>query len=558
MSSLDNKSTGGDAFFSVETTLLAEFDQFVLDCKDFTDQFYSHQEKQPISVASKLAFWSNRKLGNRLQKLFNSLNKREEEFDSQLRSIMDESLTNVSSLSLQAAHLKSRLSSCIEFNRMEMEVLSAQMSELRKLSLDLSKGDKDTKEILHFVNEVIVQGEAQTERNLLYFSVESDPRESVGFTTRDRSLVIRRLHMIREVQGQISHAFTGVLDLYKKHQGILRICQASYNLLKEIPNDVVYNLKYEKGNFTDGCVTQECTRRCIDSPRAVLVGSQVHRDPSLTDKTNGHVVGALEKYFLQPDENLSVISKHCIPNNSLSPKSLCGKQKDREETRETSAGALTLKGTGTCGSCPSKPDGNIKECGDMAPFCNSSCHQSCAPASTEDSLMIGSSSLSCDLSCTISDADALLASEKADTDTDSTGPRMRVLDDRGRDSCSDIGSSQTMEEESCKVTLDNTCPTSSSGTSTLGGHEDLCFLSLSRPAASSAGSTDEEKENDIGYDHTQCCDCSVVDDLARDCFTRLTAMHRKAAESFGRLEVLLEIREDLININMSLRARKSF
>ena len=113
MCSLDNKSTGVDAFFSVETTLLAEFDQFVLDCKDFTDQFYSHQEKQPISVASKLAFWSNRKLGNRLQKLLNSLNKREEEFDSQLRSIMDESLTNVSSLSLQAAHLKSRLSSCI-------------------------------------------------------------------------------------------------------------------------------------------------------------------------------------------------------------------------------------------------------------------------------------------------------------------------------------------------------------------------------------------------------------------------------------------------------------
>jgi hypothetical protein len=556
MSSLDNKSTGGDAFFSVETTLLAEFDQFVLDCKDFTDQFYSHQEKQPISVASKLAFWSNRKLGNRLQKLFNSLNKREEEFDSQLRSIMDESLTNVSSLSLQAAHLKSRLSSCIEFNRMEMEVLGAQMSELRKLSFDLSKGDKDTKEILHFVNEVIVQGEAQSERNLLYFSVESDPRESVGFTTRDRSLVIRRLHMIREVQGQISHAFTGVLDLYKKHQGILRICQASYNLLKEIPNDVIYNLKYEKGNFTDGCVTQDCTRRCIDSPRAVLVGSQVHRDPSLTDKTNGHVVGALEKYFLQPDENLSVIRKHCIPNNGLSPKSSCGKQKDREETRETSTGALT--GTGTCGgSCPPKSDGNTKKCGDAAPYCISSCQQVCAPASTEDSLMIGSSALSCDLSCSISDPDSLIASEEADTDTDSTGPRLRMLGDRDRNSCSDMGSSHTMED-SCKVTLDSTCPSSSSGASTLGGNEDLSFLTHSRPAASSGGSADEEKENDSGYDHTQCCDCSVVDDLARDCFTRLTAMHRKAAESFGRLEVLLEIREDLININMSLRARKSF
>lgn len=554
MCSLDNKSTGVDAFFSIETTLLAEFDQFVLDCKDFTDQFYSHQEKQPISVASKLAFWSNRKLGNKLQKLFNSLNKREEEFDSQLRSIMDESLTNVSSLSLQAAHLKSRLSSCIEFNRMEMETLGAQMSELRKLSFELSKGDKDTKEILHFVNEVIVQGEAQSERNLLYFSVESDPRESVGFTTRDRSLVIRRLHMIREVQGQISHTFTEVLDLYKKHQGILRICQASYNLLKEIPNEVVYNLKYEKGNFTDGCVTQECTRRCIDGPRAVLVGSQVYRDPSITDKTNGHVVGALEKYFLQPDENLSAISKHCIPGNGLSPKSTCGKQKDREMSRE--AGAVT--GAVMCGSCPPKLDGNVKICGDLAPYCNTACHQACPPSSSEDSLMIGSSStLSCDLSCTISDADSLLVPEDADSDTDIAGPRLRMLRDRDRGS--DIGSSQTMEG-SFSVAQDGTCthPSSSAGTSTVGGNEDLSFLTHVRPATSPAGSTDEEKDNDIGYDHTQCCDCSVVDDLARDCFTRLSAMHRKAAESFGRLEVLLEIREELININMSLRARKSF
>ena len=557
MCSLDNKSTGVDAFFSVETTLLAEFDQFVLDCKDFTDQFYSHQEKQPISVASKLAFWSNRKLGNRLQKLFNSLNKREEEFDSQLRSIMDESLTNVSSLSLQAAHLKSRLSSCIEFNRMEMELLGAQMSELRKLSFELSKGDKDTKEILHFVNEVIVQGEAQSERNLLYFPVESDPRESVGFTTRDRSLVIRRLHMIREVQGQISHAFTEVLDLYKKHQGILRICQASYNLLKEIPNEVVYNLKYEKGNFTDSCVTQECTRRCIDSPRAVLVGSQVYRDPSLTDKTNGHVVGALEKYFLQPDENLCAISKHCVPSNGLSPKSSCGNQRDRDESRETG----TLTGTGTCGSCSPKLDGNKKKCGDIAPYCNSNCHQTCSPAPSSDSMMIGNGVLSCDLSCTISDADSLLASE--DADSDSAGPRLRLLQDSDRDSCSDIGPSHTMEG-SCKVTpdsiSDSTCPSSSAGLgdSAFGRNEDLSFLTHAHPTASSAGSADEEKDNDIGYDHTQCCDCSVVDDLARDCFTRLTAMHRKAAESFGRLEVLLEIREDLININMSLRARKSF
>ena len=550
MGSLDNKSTGVDAFFSIETTLLAEFDQFVLDCKDFTDQFYSHQEKQPISVASKLAFWSNRKLGNRLQKLFNSLNKREEEFDSQLRSIMDESLTNVSSLSLQAAHLKSRLSSCIEFNRMEMELLGAQMSELRKLSFDLSKGDKDTKEILHFVNEVIVQGEAQSERNLLYFSVESDPRESVGFTTRDRSLVIRRLHMIREVQGQISHAFSEVLELYKKHQGILRICQASYNLLKEIPNQVVYNLKYDKGNFTDGCVTQDCTRRCIDGPRAVLVGSQVCRDPSVTDKTNGHVVGALEKYFLQPDENLCAMSKHYSPSTAISPTNTCRKvmERDKDKDREDAQEAGTASGTGS--SCTLKLPGETSKCGEITPFGQSSCLQISSSMSADTPSQ--ASKGICNLSCASADS---YGNTREDTDGEEPGPRPRPRS--LGDSSSNSNSSNTVES-SCKAALGGTCPSSSAGTSAFGGNEDLSFLTHSRPEASTVGSADEEKDNEIGYDHTQCCDCSVVDDLARDCFTRLTAMHRKAAESFGRLEVLLEVREELININMSLRARKSF
>ena len=73
-----------------------------------------------------------------------------------------------------------------------------------------------------------------------------------------------------------------------------------------------------------------------------------------------------------------------------------------------------------------------------------------------------------------------------------------------------------------------------------------------------SGHIEEEKNEEIAYDHTQCCDCSVVDDLARDCIARLSVMHRKAAESFGRLEKLLQIREDLININMSVRAQKTF
>jgi hypothetical protein len=43
-----------ETFFGIETKPLQEFDIFIADCRDFIGKFYSHQQKQPASVASKL------------------------------------------------------------------------------------------------------------------------------------------------------------------------------------------------------------------------------------------------------------------------------------------------------------------------------------------------------------------------------------------------------------------------------------------------------------------------------------------------------------------------
>ena len=552
MSSLENRNYVLDTFFAVETTLLQEFDQFVLECKDFTDQFYTHYQKQPDSVASKLAFWSNRKQGSRLQKLFNSLNKREEEFDAQLRSIMDESLTNVSSLSLQATHLKSRLLSCIDFNRKEMESLGLQMTELQRLSFELLAGDKDTKEILHFVNEVIVQGEAQLERNLIYFPVESDPGEVVGFSTRDRSLVIRRLHMIREVQSQTSQTFAEVLEMYKKHQGILRICQASHNLLREIPPDVLYNLKYDCGKFVNEGTSRSCHMRCIGSPRAVLVGSQVHRDPSLSDKTNGHVVGALEKYFLQPEDgfNLSDLLRQ-QPSITTPAENSDDKERGADRGKRDWLGEATKP-------AQLSTEWELKQRRGSEAAITASPSKLCIRPRTCIPQLQDLSNAAPNSICDSAD------SSSCSTAASSSGTSKEV-------SC--LSSGCVSEESSCcasprykdgKFFHSNICYTALSGSSNRRGIGDGELLEHDLEAEVRAedqeggAAATEEKDEEIFYDHTQCCDCSVVDDLGRDCFTRLSAMHRKAAESFSRLEVLLEIREDLININMALRARKTF
>ena len=550
MSSLENRNCVLDTFFAVETTLLQEFDQFVLDCKDFTDQFYTHYQKQPESVASKLAFWSNRKQGSRLQKLFNSLNKREEEFDAQLRSIMDESLTNVSSLSLQATHLKSRLLSCIDFNRKEMDSLGVQMTELQRLSFELLAGDKDTKEILHFVNEVIVQGEAQLERNLIYFPVESDPGDVVGFSTRDRSLVIRRLHMIREVQSQTSQTFSEVLEMYKKHQGILRICQASHNLLREIPPDVLYNLKYDCGKFVSEGASRSCHMRCIGSPRAVLVGAQVHRDPSLSDKTNGHVVGALEKYFLQPEDSFKLSD----PLNLQSTNS-----NTAEIFYDNSRGSDSLKRTGAGISTEPiqlSPEWEEKRGREKKTAMTETQSKLCILPRTNlpqlNDISVAAPNNICDAVDRSSSYTAMSSSGKSKAAS-------CISNGCGSEESSSCASPRYKDG---KFFHSNTCYTAVSGSNNRRGIGDLELLGHGLEADAKVqeegGAVTEEKDKEISYDHTQCCDCSVVDDLGRDCFTRLSAMHRKAAESFSRLEVLLEIREDLININMALRARKTF
>lgn len=537
MGSVDNKVNGADTFFTIETRLLSDFDQFVVDCKDFTNQFYSHQQKQPASVASKLAFWSNRKLGGKLQKLLNSLNKREEDFDAQLRSVMDESLTNFSSLSLQATHLKSRLLSCMDFNKKEMEILGTHMTELQRLSFVLSQTDKDTKEILHFVNEVIVQGDAQLERNLTYFAGESDPKESVGFSTRDRSLVIRRLHMIREVQGRTSQIFSEVFELYKKHQGILRICQASYNLLREIPRDVIYNLKYESGEFVSVGNFDGCPKRCLECPRAMLVGSQVLRDPSVTDKTSGDVVGALEKYFLQPDDKITLFKP------------------------------LMLSASGVCSAGDCRADRvNVGNCVKNAlgsDFPHQLKIDQTSSMEKESRRSDGrSTSEGCDASPSLNSELSVLPNASACPGPDPVEVFKADSKCALRPACSnrECTSSSSNPFNWCMSQKPLSADVNASPSLT-----DLTFVSLAcrgeELVSRSVGFAEEEKEvseEDITYDHTQCCDCSVVDDLARDCFARLSAMHRKAAESFGRLEVLLEIREELINISMTIRARKTF
>ena len=65
----------------------------------------------------------------------------------------------------------------------------------------------------------------------------------------------------------------------------------------------------------------------------------------------------------------------------------------------------------------------------------------------------------------------------------------------------------------------------------------------------------EDTEEEEEYDHSLCSDCTVVDDLSRDCLMRLSSMHHKAEEAFCRLKKLLDGKDELLTISQILQQR---
>jgi hypothetical protein len=59
-------------------------------------------------------------------------------------------------------------------------------------------------------------------------------------------------------------------------------------------------------------------------------------------------------------------------------------------------------------------------------------------------------------------------------------------------------------------------------------------------------------EKEDAYDHALCSDCAVVADLADECLRRLLRMQKVACESHCRLQSLMFVREDLIDIGTQL------
>lgn len=326
-----------------------ELDSFLLDFKVFTKNFLKFQNKlknkhHKLSLKKILDIFYESKINKDIIKQLMSLNEREEKLDKDLRYLMNESLSQMTTLNLQGNQLKSHLTSYINYNINEIKMLSTQMSNLEKVSSQLSTGEQATKEGLHFMNEIMIQQDLQYENN---YDIHYNNVQDVGFSIMDRAQLIARLTNIRLNQGEISQMFTKILQKYKRHKKILLLCQNSYQNLEEVPNEVQYDVFITSNNSDDSqdidlndelnkyVIEVEEEENCLRDYKKFNTSFKSEKNINNVNVTNNIMynvieckadgveniyngindivvddnkendwTGALEKYFLQPDMKL--------------------------------------------------------------------------------------------------------------------------------------------------------------------------------------------------------------------------------------------------------------
>ena len=65
-------------------------------------------------------------------------------------------------------------------------------------------------------------------------------------------------------------------------------------------------------------------------------------------------------------------------------------------------------------------------------------------------------------------------------------------------------------------------------------------------AASTASSESDDSQDRNSFDHSRCTDCSYGYSMACDCMSHLAALQKQAQDANRRLQMLVEVRERML------------
>ena len=248
-----------DEFFPSEILSLQGFDLFIHEAQEFVNQCRNSTSGCSSSSSILSSFWTKK---SHLRKTLSDLNVKEAKMDTELRKMVSDSLEKVGSLGLQARHLINRLRSCIHASAEDVSDLTEYLQYLKDMSDELSSADMSTRQQLHFVNAVMEQRDVQIDRcmtallqlgNDNNWTDVSEHECAVGsFTTKDRALVVKRLHLIREAQAETNACYTLLLHRRQVREQTLKCLMTVRDRLLKAPLEVDFDTtSCENSNSSD-------------------------------------------------------------------------------------------------------------------------------------------------------------------------------------------------------------------------------------------------------------------------------------------------------------------
>jgi hypothetical protein len=135
--------------------LFVDCEQFLTTAREVTQASMNTNQNMREKLTNKFQKWRAKRKGNKLFTQYEGLVARLDGAENNIKTFTDRSLTDASSLMIQALHLKSRLSSCIDFNKKKLLQENPYLESAKEHFTKLYTEKAAVNEMIVFYDEVM-------------------------------------------------------------------------------------------------------------------------------------------------------------------------------------------------------------------------------------------------------------------------------------------------------------------------------------------------------------------------------------------------------------------
>lgn len=165
-----------------------------------------HAKFNPLVMGDKINQWRAKRKGSELHDFYLLLFSKAESVESHLKGMTDHSLTDASTLLLQAVSLKMRLVSCIDYNKNAINTHKPFMMALETLLHNLENTRSDIMDMLGFLNEVTYLHDF-VDASFIPWNLRNGDGRDLTVIPFNREMLEKRLRRVDKVEATISHIF---------------------------------------------------------------------------------------------------------------------------------------------------------------------------------------------------------------------------------------------------------------------------------------------------------------------------------------------------------------